>query len=59
MDAIGYLIWYSYPSAGNVQVIPQIDTAHLPPKIFMGYSDITACANTITHRANFTTFHGY
>lgn len=45
---------------GSIRMMPYIDFKVIKdnPKIFCGYSDITALLNYISYNCNFTTFHG-
>lgn len=45
---------------GSIRMLPYIDFRVIRdnPKIFCGYSDITALLNSISYKCNFTTFHG-
>ena len=45
---------------GSIRMLPYLDFKIIKknPKIFCGYSDITALLNTINKNCNFATFHG-
>jgi muramoyltetrapeptide carboxypeptidase len=53
-------LWSIRGGSGTAQILPLLDyeliRAH--PKIIIGFSDITALVNAITHRAGLVTFHG-
>jgi len=45
---------------GSAQLLPFLDTAelHRHPKVFVGYSDVTAILSFLTTRCGLVTFHG-
>ncbi|MGL5002429.1 MAG: S66 peptidase family protein, partial [Casimicrobium sp.] len=52
-------IWSVRGGSGTSQVLPLIDYAMIArnPKVLMGFSDMTAMLNAVTHRSNIVTFH--
>jgi muramoyltetrapeptide carboxypeptidase len=52
-------LWSVRGGSGTSQVLPFIDYAMIArnPKILMGFSDMTAMLNAVTHRSNIVTFH--
>jgi muramoyltetrapeptide carboxypeptidase len=53
-------LWAIRGGSGSAQILPLLDYALIRanPKIIIGFSDITALANAVTHRAGLVTFHG-
>lgn len=43
---------------GSQRLVEALDWSALPPKVFVGYSDVTALHLALYHRARLVTFHG-
>jgi muramoyltetrapeptide carboxypeptidase len=53
-------LWSIRGGSGTAQILPLIDYAALrrDPKVLVGFSDMTALLNAVTHVADIVTFHG-
>ncbi len=59
-DAEVKALWAVRGGSGAAQILPLLDYALIRanPKIIIGYSDVTALLNAVTHLAGVVTFHG-
>jgi muramoyltetrapeptide carboxypeptidase len=59
-DAEVRALWAVRGGSGAAQILPRLDyeLIRASPKIIIGYSDVTALLNAVTHLAGVITFHG-